>query len=209
MVKMVIFDFDGTLTNTMDISALIYGRMSEKYGLRKLSAEELHNIKSLTSLQRIIKLGVPFYKIPKLYKESREISSEYIKLAQPYPGMEQLLTQLKDEGIILAIVSSGNEENIKGFLSIHNLDQFSFVEGKASLNGKKRIIKKLLKKTTFEIKDTVYIADEIRDIKSCKDLSMKIIAVSWGFDDITLIEKANPDFIAHSITDISLYLSHL
>ena len=44
MEKLVVFEFDGTLTNNINLSELIYNRISEKYNLKGLSTEELKKL---------------------------------------------------------------------------------------------------------------------------------------------------------------------
>ena len=202
MKKLVIFDFNGTLTNNINLSEMIYNRISAKHNLKGLSAEELIQIKSASSLKRVLKLGVPLHKIPKLYEESREIASEFVKDCELLPGIKELLYKIKSSNIQLAIVSSNSVSNIEEFLSMNEIEVFSIIEGKASMKGKKRKLRKLLKENKYDVNEAIYIGDEVRDVNACKLLSLEVVAVSWGFEAIKTLEDSNPDYIAKSVDEL-------
>jgi phosphoglycolate phosphatase len=206
MKKLVIFDLDGTLTNNINLSEMIYKKISEKYNFKELSTEELRRLKSFTSLKQILKIGIPLFSIPKLYQESREIASEFVKECELFHGIKELLFKLKDNDIELAIVSSNSISNINEFLLKNEINIFSFIKGKASMKGKKRILKKLLKKNGYNSNDAIYIGDEVRDVLACKAMSLEVIAVAWGFESITTLKNSHPNYIAKSADDLSKLL---
>lgn len=146
MKKIVIFDLDGTLSNNVDQSEIIYQRISERYHMKKLSKEEIRELKTNPGLKRLFELGIPIHKIPKMYKESREIASEFVDECKLIPDMKELLISLKNKNTKLAIVSSNSVSNINKILANNEISIFSFIEGKATMRGKKRKLKKLLKK---------------------------------------------------------------
>ena len=41
--------------------------------------------------------------------------------------------------------------------------------------------------------DIIYVADEVRDIEAARKAGVKIICVSWGYNDKSSLEKNNPD----------------
>jgi phosphoglycolate phosphatase len=209
MKKLEIFDLDGTLTNNINLSEIIYKKISDKYNLKELSTEELRQLKSFTSIKQILGIGIPLYSIPKLYKESREIASEYVQECELLPGMKELLFKLIDNDIKLAIVSSNSIPNINEFLFGNEINIFSFIEGKATMKGKKRIIKKILKKYGYNSDDAVYIGDEVRDVLACKAIGVDVIAVDWGFETTAVLESSQPNFIAKSVEELSKLLLDL
>jgi len=101
---------------------------------------------------------------------------------------------------MISIVSSNSKKNIKSFSKHHDLIEFDYIYGKASFFGKERLINKLMKK----VKNThfVYVGDELRDIVSAKEVPIDIVSVTWGFDDITLLEAESPNYIANSVEEL-------
>lgn len=206
MKKIVIFDLDGTLSNNVNQSEIIYERISERYKLKKLSKEEIRELKTSPGLKRFLELGIPIHKIPKMYRESREIASEFVDDCILIPGMKELLINLKNKNTKLAIVSSNSVSNINKILANNEIEIFSFIEGKAKMKGKKRKIKKLLKKNGYKTNDAIYIGDEVRDVLACQSISLEVAAVTWGFETKITLEKSNPNYIVETIDELSKLL---
>ncbi len=203
MKKIVIFDLDGTLSNNINQSELIYQKISERYHLKKLSKEEIRALKSNPGIRRFSELGIPVHKIPKMYKESREIASEFVDESRLVLGMKELITKLHDRHTKLAIVSSNSPSNINKFLNKNDIDVFAFIEGKASMKGKKRKLRKLLRKNGYQPSDAIYIGDEVRDVLASQAIALEVIAVTWGFDTKPILAKSNPNYMVDSVDELS------
>ena len=208
MKKMIIFDFDGTISNSVDIVYRVYEKLANEYGFRHFTHEEIHELKMLSIHERLKKHHVSIFQLPKLARKTRRIVSELIDETYPFEGIKELLELLKENGYILAIVSSNSKKNIESFFENHGLPTFDYVYGKASFFGKERLISKLLKKEKDAT--SVYVGDELRDIVSAKEVPIPIVSVTWGFDDITLLEAEEPDFIATSVDGLkNLLFNHV
>lgn len=206
MKKMIIFDFDGTISNSVDIIYKVYEKLSNEYGFKRFSHEEIHELKMLSIHERLKKHKVSIFQLPKLARKTRRIVSELIEETYPFEGMKDLLEVLKEKGYILSIVSSNSKKNIVSFFKHHDLIEFDHIYGKASFFGKERLIKKLLKKEKNT--KSIYVGDELRDIVSAKEVPIDIISVVWGFDDITLLEAEGPNYIAHTVDELKELLLH-
>jgi len=204
--KIIIFDLDGTLSNNVDQSELIYERISKRYKLKQLSKDGIRELKTKPGLKRLFDLGVPIYKLPKLYRESRDIASEFVDDCTIISGMKELLVNLNESKVKLAIVSSNSVSNINKILSNNDINTFSFIEGKASMKGKKRKIKKLLRKHGYDPEDAIYVGDEIRDVSACRSIPIEVIAVTWGFETKNALANSNPDYIVETIEELSSLL---
>ena len=197
MLKAVIFDFDGTLADTRHIVYETYHRLADKHGLKKLSFEEMKEMKALSIKERFKSSGVPMFKVPQLAREAQLIYGEFMDLAAPYPEIDELLQALKKQGLLLFIISSNSVNNIKGFLTAHNLELFDQVSSSSGIFGKHRAINRILEEHGLQKEEAVYVGDEVRDIIACKKAPVRIIAVSWGYDDLSLLEKSRPDFLVN------------
>lgn len=209
MLKVVIFDFDGTLADTGHILYKAYGRLIKKHKLKTIPPEQLEAMRSLPIRERFRKAGVPLLKLPRLAADVIPIFSEFIGSAVPFPGIVELVRSLKEEDFILMIVSSNSARNIDSFLKANDLDLFDHVYCTSSLFGKHRIIKRVLKEIGVSSADAIYVGDELRDINSCKKVPIKIIAVSWGYDHVSLLKKGSPDYLVHSPEEIGSLLKGL
>ncbi len=202
MVKAVMFDFDGTLADTGHITYKVYERLAHRHNLQIFRREELDEMRSIPIRDRFKKAGVPFFKLPGLAREALQIFGEFIGLAEPFPGTEELIRDLKEQGYSLSIVSSNTNRNINSFLAAHELEYFDHIRGTPSLFGKHRAIRQALNETGVSGDQAVYVGDELRDINACKKVPIKIISVTWGYDYLSLLQEGGPDYIAHTPQEV-------
>ena len=209
MLKAVLFDFDGTLADTGHIMFKAYEKLGDKYELPAVNHDEIDQIRALSIRDRFKKAGVPIFKMPAILRETKQVYADHINTAKPFPGSAELLKSIKDRGLLLSIISSNTEKNIISFLTAHKLDYFDHIRTTSSLFGKHRAIKGFLNELRLKPEEAIYIGDELRDIIACKKVPIRVVAVTWGYDHITLLKDAKPDFLAEKPDDILAVLDEL
>ncbi len=206
MAKTLIFDFDGTIANTKEFAYHVYTKVTEQYNIKQLSEDEFDHLKTLSLMDKFRAHDVSLFKLPRIARRTRTAISHVMNEIEPFDGMIELLKKLKKEGYRLFIVSSNSENNIRVFTNQYDLDIFDQIYGRAKYLKKEKILKKLLKKYDLTTDDVIYIGDETRDILSCHRINMKIASVSWGFDDKSILESDNPDFLAENVQSLEKIL---
>ena len=209
MLKAVLFDFDGTLADTGHIMFKAYEKLGDKYELPAVNHDEIDQIRALSIRDRFKKAGVPIFKLPAILRETKQIYSDHISSAKPFPGTAGLLESFKDKGHLLSIISSNTDKNIRSFLAAHELNYFEHIRTTSSLFGKHRAISGFLRDLGIKPEEAIYIGDELRDIVACKKVPIRVIAVTCGYDHITLLKDANPNFLAEKPDDILAVLDEL
>jgi phosphoglycolate phosphatase len=193
--KLIIFDFDGTLADTLGALLKISNRLAPEFGYPQIGDEQLADLKYLSSWE-IIKLSkVALWKLPFLLKRVKEEFPGEVRNVKLFPGVIELLNTLKIQGYRLGIVSSNAEANIRSLLNQNQIeDLFDFV-ATASTFGKGKAIGRILRQYHCPKSDAIYIGDEIRDIQAARSIEIRIVAVGWGFNaPIALIDK-QPDLL--------------
>ena len=206
-IKIVIFDFDGTIANTLPFSFQKFLEMAKLLQIDNLSDKQIIKEIRSKSYQELLRgsfkevwLKLPFViNIIKNMQEELEKEMENIKF---FPGVKKFLFDLKKEGYKLAIISSNKKENIDKFIKFNKLDIFDFVHGKTDLFGKAVYLKKFLKDFNLEKSEVIYIGDEIRDVESCKKVGIKMIGVSWGLHTVEALKKNGVDYIVKKPLEI-------
>ncbi|NEO29516.1 MAG: HAD hydrolase-like protein [Symploca sp. SIO3C6] len=198
-VKVIIFDFDGTVADTLDAIVSITNRLAIEFGYKPITPEEIAQVRKLSSREIIKESGIPIFKIPFLIKRVKENLRSDIQQLNPVSGIKEALIHLHSEDKILGILTSNSEANVKDFLKQHDMQElFSFVFSANTLFGKHKVLRKIMIHNNWESHEVIYVGDETRDIVSSKKINMKVIAVSWGFNSEEALAEQNPDFlIAH------------
>ena len=68
----IIFDFDGTLGNSMELILKIFNSLSEKYNFKKISLSQATMFRNRKPSEILKLLAIPYYKVPFLLMEGRE-----------------------------------------------------------------------------------------------------------------------------------------
>ena len=195
MTKVIIFDFDGTLADTIDILLSITNRLSAEFGFKSATKEELAQLSNLNSWQILQYSGISIFKFPLLIRRLKaELHSE-VPHIQLFPGIKEVLLELKKRGFQLGIITSNSRENVLASLAKNGLqDTFTFIYS-GSTFGKHKVINKWLRLENIHTEKVVYVGDEIRDIDAAKKTGIKVIAVGWGFNSPQALAAQNPNFL--------------
>lgn len=192
----VIFDFDGTIADSMWLVIDIY----EELFRVSVSPEQVEHIRGLNAAGVLKHLGVPMWKAPKFLTKGKKMMRSRMKEVRPFDGIAELLIELQKDGHTMGIMSSNSEANVHIFLKDYKLDSyFSSVVGGLGLFGKAPVLRQARKNTTDKI---VYIGDESRDLDAAKKAHVPIIAVGWGYNNGLLLKSMQPDYFAETPEDI-------
>lgn len=193
--KLIIFDFDGTLADTLGALMRISNRLAPEFGYLQIGDEQLANLKYLSSWE-IIKLSkVALWKLPFLIKRVKEEFPQEVRNVKLFPGVIEVLNTLKAQGYRLGIVSSNAEANIRALLNQNKIEHlFDFVNS-ASTFGKGKAIAKLIRQYQCLKSDVIYIGDEIRDIQAARSIEIRVVSVGWGFNAPLALIDRQPDLL--------------
>ncbi|NJL53623.1 MAG: HAD-IA family hydrolase [Hydrococcus sp. SU_1_0] len=168
-IKVIIFDFDGTIADTYQAVVDITNNLSSEFGYKPLDEETLVLLKNLSSKDIVKQSEISFFKLPFLVKRIQIELGKKIEYLEPIPGMSEVLQELKEQNYVLGIITSNAKENVMAFLQKQNLVYlFDFIYSRTSLFGKHRIINKAIKRYKFAKDEVIYVGDETRDIRSAK-----------------------------------------
>ncbi|MFN5872060.1 MAG: HAD-IA family hydrolase [Aphanizomenon sp.] len=196
--KIIIFDFDGTIADTVDALVTIANRLALEFGYVPINSQELVLLRNLTAREIIKYSGVSLFKIPFMVKKVKGELKHKIPELKPIEGINAALIELHHQGYHLGIITSNSQENVNEFLKCHNLDYlFDFIYSGVTIFGKTTIINNVLRQKHFQPESVIYVGDVTRDIESAKKANIKVIAVSWGFNSPEALSKQNPDFLIH------------
>ncbi|MEA5510851.1 HAD-IA family hydrolase [Crocosphaera sp. UHCC 0190] len=195
-LKVIVFDFDGTLADTYDTFVEIANGLSAEFGYKPVDRQEQEKLKHLSMKDLIKQSEISPLKIPFVLQRVKSELNHKIQDLQPINDIPSCLQQLKVQGYLLGIITSNAEDNVSIFLKNHGLEQlFDFIYAGINLFGKHKILNKLLKQHKLRSDEVMYIGDETRDINSAKKSNVQAVAVTWGFNSPEVLSKHQPDFL--------------
>jgi phosphoglycolate phosphatase-like HAD superfamily hydrolase len=201
MIKYIVFDFDGTLADSLSFIKEIAYEEFENVSDHDFDVLREEGVGALIKERKI-----RFWNLPKtvLKLTSRMTNVQGINL---FPEVIDSLLVLS-QSYKLGIVSSNSEKNIFDNLKKHNVHHlFDFIFSQSSLFGKDKVLKKMCKKHQIHHSEVIYVGDEDRDIVAAKKAKIKNIAVSWGYNSKNKLRQLNPDFLVNSPKEMVSYLS--
>lgn len=192
---LLIFDFDGTLAQTLEAGIAIFNEISPSYGLKPVTKEEVQELRKLNTRALLDHVGVSRLMAVKLGAHIRRLLHERIERVALIPGIGDAIRELWNEGFRLGVLSSNSADNVRTFLQHHHLlDCFGFIEAGVSLFGKQQRIKNVLKKVRHSPTNTMYVGDETRDMEAARQAGVCCLAVCWGVNGREAMLTEGPEY---------------
>lgn len=202
--KNIIFDFDGTLADTIPVIFTIVGELAKEIGYEKrITEEDIRWVSEHKLIEIPKKFNIPLVKIPYLFMEGRKKLKAQMFSVPSCKGIVEVLHELKKKGYSLGILSSNGRDIIQEFLLKYALvDLFDFVHSELNLFGKDKALLSLLKEHDIQRENAIYVGDELRDIEACRKAKIDVISVGWGFNSPETLRKENSERVAMKPQDI-------
>lgn len=215
MYKNILFDFDGTVFDT--VKGI---ERSVKYALDKNGI-----VLSVDSFRRFA--GPPFkviFKenygfddelIVKIIKAFREDYLPYgIYESSPFPGIAELLDELRQNGFKLAIATLKPRTMAVELLERSGLyGKFDVISGQIA-EGIETLTKAEIVRSAMDMlgaapEDTVLVGDTKYDVVGGHEAGLKVIGVRYGYAESGELENAGADIIVETLGDLKkLFLNH-
>lgn len=213
MKKLCIFDFDGTLIDSVDDVVTCFNKALSLYDLSTLTREDyigylggnIDEIVSLVLRDKSTPENIEIFK--KVYLDFYESSKK--EATVPFPGAHEILEKLQENNVLLAINSNRFTYSIELFVDRFFSDiDFISIEGhvmdfpsKPDPHG----INEIVKKADVSLDDTIYIGDSITDIQTAKNAGIDCVIVKWGYGNRDDWEN---DYILEAIDEFSQILNY-
>ena len=211
MAKTILFDLDGTLTDSGEGIINCATLALEHFGLPVPDRETMRIFVGPPLGETFIKFGVPKDKADEAIRVYR---SRYTTIGKfenfPYPGIVQLLAQLKAQGHRLFVATSKPEGMSVEILEKFQMAQYFEQICGATLDGsrikKADIITYLLDKAG-DIENTVMVGDTDFDVIGAATHGIPAIGVAWGYGKVEDMERAGAAAIAYSVEELFTLLN--
>ena len=195
----VVYDFDGTVANTVDEMLRIYNEIAQEKGYKQITHENMAALKRLGIKAATEELGVPPAYLPILLMQGKRRLSRTMASVPFFSDMPKVFISLQKMGCEQVIATSNSKKNVLAFLAAHSAESFfAYLECNIGVFGKARRLKKMMKRQELAPERVIYVGDELRDIEAARAAGIRVISVTWGLNDESSLEAAAPDFIART-----------
>jgi phosphoglycolate phosphatase len=200
--RSLVFDFDGTIADTLGETRRIFNQLAPDYGLRQVAEHELDHLRHLSLKQILVHLNIPKRRVPALISRGTGLMRGNITRLQLIAGMSEVLVEMRRHVDSFGILTSNATANVDLFLQTHGLrEQFDFISSTSKLTGKAKHLKAIRKTFSLRPEQMLYIGDELRDVKASQKAGIPIAAVTWGFNSRESLAAESPDYLIDHPTD--------
>jgi phosphoglycolate phosphatase-like HAD superfamily hydrolase len=209
MIKAVIFDLDGTLGNTLPLCIEAFRRSVEPLSGKKLSDEEIVATFGPSEEGTILAL------IPDQYEKGiASYLSYYQQLhdmcPEPFDGIPDLINELKDDGVRLAMVTGKGIHSTRITLDYFGLGSFFEIVETGHLAGPRKtegIRSVLAHFSECNASDVWYVGDAPSDVLACREAGIPIAAAAWAETaHPEKLAETNPDALFYTVQDFQLWI---
>ena len=202
MIKNILFDLDGTLLDTNDIIINSLRATAKQFLKRDLSEDEIRSVYGKVLNDQMLKIAefvseeLPVDHMVKYYRDAYTKNRTDAHL---FPGINQMLENLKELGCNMAIVSSKNRRGLDYCLSEYRLDRFIKYSVAAQDSEKHKPdaqpVLMALKQLDGNAEETVMVGDSKYDIMSGKNAGVKTALVEWTMLPLQELMELKPDYL--------------
>lgn len=204
MYQNVIFDLDGTLLNTIDDLADAANWVCERHGWPTHTVEEYKQLvgngmavlaqrfvpadwRTPVRIAQVLGEFMPYYDA---HKEDK---------TAPYPGLPELLSELKGAGVKVAVLSNKAHSLVPDILEHYFPGVFSYAQGAMEGQPTKpdpTLLHRLMKEMGASRGDTLFVGDSNVDAHTAKNGGLTCCGVLWGFRGREELVREGADFLA-------------
>ncbi|MGN0976293.1 MAG: HAD family hydrolase [Gemmiger sp.] len=205
MFQTVLFDLDGTLLNTIDDLAGAGNRVCAAHGWPRHTTEEFKYMVG-NGIPKLVERFTPpecrdAATLQTALEEFKATYHDHMEdLTAPYPGMPELLAELKAAGVRLAVYSNKNDELARSMMA-HYYDPALFDAVRGALPG---VPHKPAPEGTLALMAalgadpavTLYVGDSNVDVQTAKNAGLRCCGVLWGFRTREELRAAGAEYLA-------------
>lgn len=206
-LRLVIFDFDGTLSDSGSWFLSVMDHLSDRYGFRRVLPEEVEPLRKMTSRDVISHLRIPRWKLPFIARYVRKLFGRNTDKVHLFAGVTEMLAAIEAMGIPLALVTSNSEANARAVLGPENAARFSWWACGASLFGKAPKFRSVLRQSGIPPGQIISLGDETRDIDAAREVGIRAAAVLWGYAEPEAFAHLNPDLAFATPADVVAHVA--
>ncbi|MBR2353782.1 MAG: HAD family hydrolase [Clostridia bacterium] len=210
-IRLLIFDLDGTLADTIESIRDGVNLAMRKYGYPERSYEQVRDAIG-NGARELIRRSMPEAAaadralVDRVFADYHVFYGEtYANCRTCYEGIPEALATLKDRGYTLAVLSNKQDVYVKALVkSFFPKGWISHAEGQTEKPKKPdpTVPLEIAERLGFSPAETAFIGDSEVDVATARNARMTAVACSWGYRDRSLLSECAPDYLLDSVSEL-------
>jgi len=201
MKKLVIFDLDGTLLDTIADLAAAANHALQKAGFPVYDTETIRTFVG-NGISKLLERALPEW--ARTAENVERLRTDFVpyydahnaEQSKPYPGVAALLLRLQERGMMLAVASNKYQAATEKLVA-HYFPAIRFVKVMGQREGvpvkpDPTIVFDIMEAAGVGKEDVLYVGDSGVDMQTAHNAGVDAVAVSWGFRPRTELEAFRP-----------------
>ncbi len=211
MIKVVAFDFDGTLADTLPLCVKAFQTALEPRLGRIITLDEVGAVCGVNE-RGMVRLCAPDYEDEGTQAYLKYYDAFHDLCPAPFPGVKEALGKLKRHGIAIALITGKGAESCQISLVKYGMeDLFSYVfTGDEVKNVKAENLTKLLLESGSRPEECLYVGDAVSDVTESGKVGIKCLSATWAtLIDVEGLKAINRDLLSSSVDGVIDYILSL
>ncbi|AOJ71359.1 MULTISPECIES: HAD hydrolase-like protein [Burkholderia] len=179
--KLIAFDFDGTLADSLACFLHALSESARHHGFRAIDDALLPQVRGMSAREIVELLGVPQWKVPRIAADMRRRMQARAPDVRLFPGIDATLRALAQRGTRVAVATSNSEAVVRAIAGPATCAHIRHFSCGISLFGKARRLRLLARASGFARADVLYVGDEVRDAEAADNAGIAFRGVAWGY----------------------------
>lgn len=209
MIKLVAFDLDGTIADTIPMCIEAFKLAVTPYFSKELSEDDIVKTFGLNEegmIKQVVsedweKALIDFYSI---YEQMHTIC------LQPFVGIRELITDLKEKSIITPLITGKGQRSCN--ITLHHFEMETLFDtvsvGTSDKNTKAESMVKVMLNYNIQPTEMVYVGDAFSDITACRKVGVRCLSAAWEASPSKMekLEKENQGYVFSSVESLRSFL---
>ena len=211
-IELIIFDWDGTLFDSVGqiVASLQYAAQLFEQPLTDDAAKSIIGL-GLPEVMQIL-----FPQVPHLQQDILQCYADhYVANSKGdawFDGVAELLADLKQQGIKLAVATGKSRKGLDRVLTqTQSHDLFDITRAASETKSKPHplMLEEILAEMQVSIDSAIMVGDTSYDLEMAQNLNMPRIGVSYGVHSIDTLQQYQPLAIVHNVQELRVYLKQV
>lgn len=212
--KYILFDMDGTITDSYDAVVNSFAYALDYYGICDYDKSNMKEILGPPLRESFVKLfgfdeKTALEAVTK-YRERYRV--HYLEEHKVYPGIRELFDKLVARGYKLVLATSKPLEFASKILEHHGLDGYFYFLGGASMevkrDTKEKVLEYIFDSCSIQKSEAVLVGDRCYDLAGAEYIGIDAIGVLYGYGDVEELSRYKSVFLANTTDDIYDFLEN-